>query len=259
MKTVVGVVGGGVLTGGVFTGGVVTGGAVWTVVGVGVGASVGAGVGSDTVGAAVSDGPDGGALPVCAPGATGNVDALAGADDPGVVTIVVVGPGTDDFGGFADAGFAFGLGFGGAGRGGAPVAVAVPPPTTLAVDAPEAGAVVPIEAMIERKPEMLRPATRMRVAAAGWRRRRHAKPPATADSGARREAEPRQPFVEIGRFGHATARLAAPARLRSILGPPLHCERLGRPDHRHFGGSTSRGKAELSGQFTIPMACGARR
>lgn len=124
----------------------------------------------------------GGALPADRPPETGKVDARVGTDDAVVAMLVVVGPGTEGSGGFDDAGFGLGRGLGGTTRGGAPVATAVSP-LTLAV-APDAGTVVPSEAMIERNPEMLKPATRTRVAAAGWRRRRHAEPPSTADCGA---------------------------------------------------------------------------
>jgi hypothetical protein len=58
------------------------------------------------------------------------------------------------------------------GRGPEPDGRARPVSTTLVVDAPDAGAAAPSDATIERNAETLSPATRTRVAAAGWRRRR---------------------------------------------------------------------------------------
>lgn len=108
--------------------------------------------------------------------------AVVGAP-PGVGA---VGAGTVECVGL-DAGFfpgaALALGFVARARGGAPEATSVPPPRGVVVDAPDAGAVAPIEAMIERKAEKLRPATRMRVPAAGWRRRRRLGGPGAGSSG----------------------------------------------------------------------------
>jgi len=55
--------------------------------------------------------------------------------------------------------------------GGAPVAAVVLRAATVTSAALDGTAAEPIDAMIDKKPETLRPATRIRVAAAGWRRR----------------------------------------------------------------------------------------
>jgi hypothetical protein len=203
-------------------------GATCTVVGVGFGAGGGGTLPTGGVvtgvaaGGAVTDGNvllvGVGAIDGCVPGPVGGTVVVTGVVTPltAVLLVVVVG-----------FGFFFGpsgpFGFGGADRGGA-VAAGVPPTPVVAaalvVEAPDAVAVPPIEAMIERNAEKLSPATRMRVAAAGWRRRRRGTT-ARSDSG---------PVVGVRRLASRAsrssrsardARSCAPSRIWSIVLPPM--------------------------------------
>jgi hypothetical protein len=197
-------------------------------------------------------GPDGGGPgggEVAPAGDAGELPPLRGAivgAEPAPGTVVVGGA---DFaglrGGFLPAVFARGLADGA--RGGAPAAGAVPARAVLpaVIDAPDAGAVAPIEAMIDKKAEMLRPATRIRVPAAGCRRRRRVSgfsAAATRFTGvlarARRSARRASRSWRSG-IGSVTR----PFRSGPSCFP--HCKRRCRSVHRHDGGSIWSGPPEL--------------
>jgi hypothetical protein len=160
-RAVVGVVGLGAVGGGVFAGGArsgprLTAGVVVTgVVGGGGGAVLP--VGGRDPGGAAETGRGSVAVGNVAPTAT-VIGTVVGA---AVVVVVVVAPARPPVRGACARG-----------RGAGPVAGGVPPGEMLAVVAPEAGAVAPIEATMARNADALNPATSTRVAAAGWRCRR---------------------------------------------------------------------------------------
>ncbi|MDQ1379840.1 MAG: hypothetical protein QOJ71_559, partial [Actinomycetota bacterium] len=185
-------------------------------------------------------------------GGVGDGDVAAGDDDalplaPGSVvgdepppgTVVVrgagfAGSGGDFFPAVLARGFAEGV------RGGAPAAVAVPAKVALpgVVDAPDAGAVAPIEAMIDKKAEMLRPATRIRVPVAGCRRRRDDAPGLWATGVPVPGLLPRA--RRCARRASRASRSGVGSVTRPFRSGPScfpHCMRRCSFDHRHDGGS----------------------
>ena len=259
-----------------------------TVVGVGAGADVGVGetcgaVDGGVCGAGDGDAPTGGAgVGTALVGAAGDaVDvgggAPAGAENtrcvgawvPGAGATVAVGrAGTGGTGGLCPLRV---LGFGPAAVTPGPDGLRATVPVVVAAADVVAAAVVvvaavPIDATIERNPAALRPATRIRVAPAGWRRRGPVAGGASGDlarraaSRARRSSRSAVDSVmrRPPRFAPALYRTARASGSGPSCFPPLG--RLCRTRHRHSGRPFSRRAMELLSRRIAPLSpCDAPR